>query len=297
MCRRPVGRMPLNTLLFFPSVPVANLITSDRIAKHRKNLTQRSRRTQSSQRRETKLACCQLLLLGRAQQFSRDDHALHLARSLVNGDHARVPVHPFHVCLTRITGAPMHLHRFIHHAVHHLARIKLRLGRACAHFGRVRVLQPRRVIHEPPCRLNLRLHVRDHPLNRLKLADTFPKRLALLGVFHGLFQRPLRQPDGLRANANSPAVQRAQGNLRPWPSSPSRFSTGTTQSFSKISTDGEDLCPILSSCRPTRNPVNPGSTRNALIPFPPASGSVFAKTISTPATLPFVTQVFVPLSS
>jgi len=30
--------------------------------------------------------------------------------------------------------------------------------------------------------------------------------------------------------------------------------------------------------------------------FPPASGSVFAKTSSTPATLPFVTQVFVPLS-
>src|SRR5207249_7073 len=77
---------------------------------------------------------------------------------------------------------------------------------------------------------------------------------------------------------------------------PNRFSTGTAQSFSRISTDGDDLCPILSSCRPTRNPENPGSTKNAEIPFLPAAGSVFANTRSTPAALPFVTQVFVPFN-
>src|SRR6516225_8534318 len=83
--------------------------------------------------------------------------------------------------------------------------------------------------------------------------------------------------------------------FNPCPSSPTRADTGTTQSLNVNSTDGDDLCPILSSCRPTLNPGNPGSTRNALIPFPPAAGSVFAKTKNTPAADPLVTHVLVPL--
>src|SRR6267143_1123625 len=38
MCSRPVGRIPLKTLLFFPSAPVANLFTSERIVRGESSL-------------------------------------------------------------------------------------------------------------------------------------------------------------------------------------------------------------------------------------------------------------------
>src|ERR1700687_3906505 len=228
---------------------------------------------------------------GLPQQLAGDDHALHFARPLINRNHTRVAVHALHIGLPGIPHGAMCLHRFIHHAIHHLAGIKLCLRSTCAHFGRVRVLQPCRVVCQSPRGFDLRLHVRNHPLNRLELADVFSKRLPLLRILDGFFQRSLRQTDRLRRKSSA-----LKAIFNPWPSSPSRFSTGTTQSFSKISTEGDDRCPILSSCRPTRNPANPGSTKNAEIPLPPATGSVFANTISTPAALPFVTQVFVPFN-
>ena len=72
-------------------------------------------------------------------------------------------------------------------------------------------------MRQPARRLDLRLHVCNHPLNGLKLANVFPKRLTLLRVLHGFFQRPLRQPNGLRGNPDAPAIQRAQGYLQPLP--------------------------------------------------------------------------------
>ena len=74
----------------------------------------------------------------------------------------------------------------------------------------MRVLHPRRVVRQPARGLNLHLHVRDHPLNRLELRERFPKRLALLRVLDGFFERALRHPHPLRGNADAPAVERAQ---------------------------------------------------------------------------------------
>src|SRR5713101_6034452 len=97
---------------------------------------------------------------------------------------------------------------------------------------------------------------------------------------------PCAKPTACAAIPIRPPSSALSAIFSPCPSSPSRFSTGTTQSFSKISTDGDERCPILSSWRPTRNPANPGSTKNAEIPLPPAAGSVFANTISTPVRHP-----------
>ena len=81
----------------------------------------------------------------------------------------------------------------------------------------MRVLQPRRVMRQSARRLDFRLHVRDHPLNRLKLREIFPERFALLRVLDRFLQRALRQSHGLRGNADAPAVQRAQRNFQPLP--------------------------------------------------------------------------------
>src|SRR4029077_6242982 len=45
----------------------------------------------------------------------------------------------------------------------------------------------------------------------------FPERAALLGVFHGFFQRALGEPNRERADADAPAVQRAERNLQSLP--------------------------------------------------------------------------------
>ena len=72
-------------------------------------------------------------------------------------------------------------------------------------------------MRQPSRGFNLRLHIRNHPLNGLKLANVFAKGLALLRVLDGFFQRPLREADSLRGDPDAPAIQRAESNLQPLP--------------------------------------------------------------------------------
>ena len=53
--------------------------------------------------------------------------------------------------------------------------------------------------------------------------------------------------------------------------------------------------PIFFSSLPTLKPGNVFSTKKALMPFGPLSGSVTAKTVITSATLPCVIQTLLPL--
>ena len=77
--------------------------------------------------------------------------------------------------------------------------------------------------------------------------------------------------------------------VKPSPSAPRRFSTGTRTSSKFSSAVGEPRIPILCSTRATAKPGVSVSTMKALIPLrPPASGSVRAKAIRTLATLPWV---------
>ena len=78
----------------------------------------------------------------------------------------------------------------------------------------------------------------------------------------------------------------------PCPSSPIRFSAGTS-TFSKKSSPVEPAqMPSLCSVSALVNPFVPFSTMNALMPLCLASGSVFAKTSAWSATVAYEIQFF-----
>jgi len=104
-----------------------------------------------------------------------------------------------------------------------------------ARHAPARIFQPRRIVHQSTRSFDFRLHVGDHPLDGLEFADGLPKR-AVAWHISRLIEGALRQADCLRGDSDAPAVQRAESDLHPCPSSPRRFSAGTSQSFRMIST-------------------------------------------------------------
>ncbi len=82
--------------------------------------------------------------------------------------------------------------------------------------------------------------------------------------------------------------------LKPSPSRPSRFSSGTRTSVRKISTVPEALTPSLTWCRERSKPGVEASTRNAEIPRAFFAGSVIAKSRQTSASCPQVMNTFCP---
>ena len=79
------------------------------------------------------------------------------------------------------------------------------------------VPQPGGLPHQTARRFNFRLHVRQHKLNRLKLANRFAKCAPLLRVAHGRFECALGDAHGLRGNPHAPAVERLERDLQPLP--------------------------------------------------------------------------------
>ena len=81
---------------------------------------------------------------------------------------------------------------------------------------------------------------------------------------------------------------------KPWPSSPIRFSAGTS-TFSKKSSPVEPAqMPSLFSWSRDVNPGMPFSSTKALIPLCAAAGSVFANTSAWSATVAYEIQFFWP---
>ncbi len=92
-----------------------------------------------------------------------------------------------------------------------------------------------------------------------------------------------------------PALSVSSACLKPAPSSPSRRSAGTRSESNRSSAVGQPLSPSLSSVPSTTKPSSSsGRTTNDEMPRLPASGSVFAKTITVSATEPFEVQSFPP---
>ena len=82
---------------------------------------------------------------------------------------------------------------------------------------------------------------------------------------------------------------------KPWPSSPTRFSAGTS-TFSKKSSPVEPAqMPSLFSVSAVESPDIPFSRMNAEMPLCFASGSVLAKTSAWSATAAYEIQFFWPL--
>jgi hypothetical protein len=65
---------------------------------------------------------------------------------------------------------------------------------------------------------------------------------------------------------------------KPFPSAPSRFSSGTNISVKNSSRQTIARWPILRIGSPTSSPAVPASTRNADTPLDRCAGSVLAKT-------------------
>ncbi len=83
--------------------------------------------------------------------------------------------------------------------------------------------------------------------------------------------------------------------LKPSPSSPSRYSTGTRTSWNASAEVSVARCPILSRCFSTVTPGNEVGTMNAVSPRWPWLLSVEAKTTSHSALPAFVMNIFEPL--
>ncbi len=85
--------------------------------------------------------------------------------------------------------------------------------------------------------------------------------------------------------------------LKPWPTSPRRWSS-STRTFSKTSCAvSEPLMPSFCSTRPTVRPGEGLPTMNAVIPLCRDPGSVCANATITSADTPFVMKFFVPFST
>src|SRR6266446_7656355 len=100
MCSRPGGRIPLKTRLFFPSAPVVNLFTSERIVRgesqslfRKKDTGLRPVTTSDSAGLKPGLS----ISTSFTKQLARNDHALDFARPLINRNHSRIAVHALHI--------------------------------------------------------------------------------------------------------------------------------------------------------------------------------------------------------
>ena len=105
------------------------------------------------------------------------------------------------------------------------------------------------------------------------------------------------------ATAATPIDSRSCGRFvtswtKPWPSSPpSRFATGTFTSENDSSAVSWACWPSLSRLRPRSKPSIPRSSTIRLMPLCFCDGSVFTAVITRSALMPFVMNVFAPLTT
>ena len=78
------------------------------------------------------------------------------------------------------------------------------------------------------------------------------------------------KPTEHAAIPSRPESRAASAIVKPWPSSPTRLSAGTSHPTKISSRIGEACQPIFSSGLPNSNPAQPFSTANAEIPFGPS---------------------------
>ncbi len=94
------------------------------------------------------------------------------------------------------------------------AGVQFRHGRVGGEFF-IAIFFHRRVHNQQTRCLNARRHVREHPLNRLELADLGAERLAFFRVCDTRFVRRLRDAERLRRNADASRVEHAHRDLEP----------------------------------------------------------------------------------
>src|SRR3954447_5484261 len=106
-------------------------------------------------------------LLRALEHFSRYDEPLYFRGALAYLREAHVAVVALHVGLGDVAETAMHLDGFVAALLPHLGREELGHGGLLGE-GILAVLQPGRLVHQLPGRLQLHSHIRKHELHRLE---------------------------------------------------------------------------------------------------------------------------------
>src|SRR5438477_367721 len=146
------------------------------------------------------------------EDFLRDDELHDLAGPLVDLGYLRIAVVALGRKVFQIAIAPEDLHAIAAGFDRDVAREELRLGSG-EDVILARVLQSCRAPGQQAGSVDLGRHVREHPLDRLKIGDLLSERLALLGIREGVLETRARDPDRLRRDRDAAAVEGRERDL------------------------------------------------------------------------------------
>jgi hypothetical protein len=106
------------------------------------------------------------------------------------------------------------LQRLIGGAVARFRSKQLGHGRCRGHFSPL-LVEPGGTMSEQPRAIDLRCHIGEHALDRLKIGDWLTELPALAAIVERLIQTPLRDAKSLRGDPDPAAVKSFERDLEP----------------------------------------------------------------------------------
>src|SRR5439155_12098558 len=154
--------------------------------------------------------------VGLAEERAGDDEALDLLRALVQLGDLGVAHHPLDGVVVGVAVAPEDLHGVGGHGHRGVAPDQVGYGRPAGRVRRPRLDLGARLVRELSSGLGAGIHVGEHRLAHLELADPLAELLALPGVLRRHVQVALGDADRLRSVAVSVAIQCRHSQLSAW---------------------------------------------------------------------------------
>src|SRR6266700_738016 len=143
--------------------------------------------------------------ISRTQRPGGDYQALDFAGAFVDFSDARVAVIAFHRIFAAVAVAAMNLYRFMRDSRSHFAGEKFGHGsihaEACSG-----ILLPGGFANQQACGVDLRGHVRQHELNRLKFGDGMAEGESFFGIPQCRFESAFRDACSLRGNSDTATI-------------------------------------------------------------------------------------------
>src|SRR5204863_325907 len=150
------------------------------------------------------------------EQRARDHDALYLARPFVDRRGSSVASVALDRVVTHVAVAAEYLHSGVRGALCHLARVEL--GHRClACEWTAAIAKPRRAEREEARRGEIALRLRDAEPESLEIRDRPAELPPLLRVSAGDLERAACDPDGLRRDADAPAIESGHRDREAFP--------------------------------------------------------------------------------
>src|SRR5579862_4449639 len=153
------------------------------------------------------------LRLALAQQRASDDEPLDLLGALVQLGDLGVAHHPLHGEVVGVTVPAEDLHRIGGHGHGRVTGHELRDGSPTGRLGRPGLDLDARLVRELASRLDPRVHVGEHRLDHLEVADPLAELLPVPGVGDRHVERTLGDADGLGGDRRSGPIERGHREL------------------------------------------------------------------------------------